>query len=270
MTRPARLGVLGAVLVLLVSAPLRAQTSLSHPVTPPPPGPGFYTGYNFHMDADSIDASSSDPAFDWDADFGGDLDLIDYGAGRLNFLANYQVVLGNQLRVFDPNQGIYTLEFSSSVFVGHTEIAGVFHHISRHLSDRTKLFAIAWNLAGVRASRAMNHGRWHSTAQGTIGKVVEHAFVDYRWEAEGEADVRYDVNRHIAAIGGGSLTSMSVDHAMFGRSRQTGAHAEGGVRFTGDKGAIELFVAYDRRIDADPIALQTRTFALMGFRLLSR
>ncbi len=260
---------LGAALVLLAASPLRAQTSLTHPVTPPAPSPGFFTNYNFHMNAASL-TGNSDPGFDWDADFGGDLDLVDYGAGRLNFLANYQVILGNQLRVFDPNQGNYTLEVSSSLRVGRTEFAGVFHHISRHLSDRSKLFAIAWNEAGVRVSRLTTAGRWRLATQGTIAKVVEHAFVDYSWEAEGAADVRYRLNRHWAAIGGASLTLMGVDHAVFGRQRQTGAQAEGGVRLEGTKGALELFVAVDRRIDASPVDLETRTFGLLGFRLLSR
>ena len=263
------LAALGAVLVLSVAAPLRAQTSLTHPVAPAAPAPGFFTNYDFHMNAASL-TGGSDPAFQWDADFGGDLDLIDYGAGRLNFLANYQVVLGDQLQLFDPNQGNYTLEFSSSLRVGKTEFAGVFHHVSRHLGDRPKLFAVAWNEAGVRVSRLMTQRRWHASAQGTIVKITNRAYIDYSWEAEGAGDVRYVLTPHWSAIGGASLTLMGVDHTKYGRNRQTGAHAEGGVRIDGTRGALELFVAYDRRIDAGLFDLQTRTFGLLGFRLLSR
>ena len=45
----------------------------------------------------------------WDADFGGELDVVDYGVGRFTFEANYQVVVGEEIRYFDPNQGNYIL-----------------------------------------------------------------------------------------------------------------------------------------------------------------
>ncbi|MDE3155932.1 MAG: hypothetical protein KGN76_12560 [Acidobacteriota bacterium] len=269
MTRHAWLAALGAALVLSVAAPLRAQTSITHPVTPAPPGAGFFTGYTFHMNAASM-TGGGDPAFQWDADFGGDVDLVDYGKGRLNFLANYQVVMGDQFQLFDPNQGNYALEFSSSLWVGKTEIAGVFHHMSRHLGDRPKVFAVAWNEAGVRASRLITRGPWRASAQGTIAWITNRAYVDYNWEGEGAGDVRYRLNRYWSAIGGASLTLIGVDQAKYGRGLQTGAHAEAGLRIDGTHGALELFAAYDRRIDAGLFDLQTRTFGLLGFRLLSR
>ena len=54
-------------------------------------------------------SSGDDPRYVWDADFGGELDIVDYGAGRVTFEANYQVVLGEEIRSFDPNQGNYIL-----------------------------------------------------------------------------------------------------------------------------------------------------------------
>lgn len=261
----------GAMLALAAASPVRAQTSLAHPVTPPAPAPGFFTGYTFHMNAASMQGGNdAQDAFDWDADFGGDLDLVDYGRGRVNFLANYQVILGNQYRVFDPNQGNYTLEVSSSLYAGRTEIAGVFHHISRHLSDRPKIFAIAWNEAALRVSRPIEAGRWHGAIQGAIGRMTERAYVDYVWQAEGDARAQYNFNRHVAATAAASVTTIGVDPSVAGRSRLTGASAEGGLKLIGTHGALELFAAVDRRIDADPIDRQTRTFGLFGFRLLSQ
>jgi len=252
---------------LLIPAPVAAQTSLAHPVTPPAASPGFLTNYNFHLDAAMM--SGNDPRFDWDANFGGDLDVVDYGFGRLNFLANYQVILGNQFRSFDPNQGNYTLEFSSSVRTHGVEIAGVFHHVSRHLSDRLKLFAIAWNEAGVRATHVLDRGRWQASIQGDAMRVIEKAYVDYTWQLEGDVNVRYDMNKYWALTGTGRLSTIGVDAAIAGRSRLTGGRAEAGVVLNGRRGAVELFVAYDRRIDADPIDRQTQTFELLGFKLLS-
>ena len=58
---------------------------------------------------------SEDPRFVWDANFGGELDMVDYGRGRATFVANYQTILGSEFRAFDPNQGNYILEGSTSV-----------------------------------------------------------------------------------------------------------------------------------------------------------
>ena len=91
---------------------------------------------------------TEDQRFSWDTYFGGDVDFLDYVVGRLSGLADYHAVLGDEYRPFDPNQAYYTLEVSSSYRIGETEIAGVFHHVSRHLSDRPKQLAIAWNVAG--------------------------------------------------------------------------------------------------------------------------
>ena len=54
------------------------------------------------------------------------------------------------------------------------------------------------------------------------------------------------------------------------RGTQTGARAEGGVRFSGKGAAVELFVAVERRIDPYPLESGIGTWAGAGFRLLSR
>ena len=42
------------------------------------------------------------------------LNFVDYGHGRVRFVANYEAVLGEELRNFDPNQGNYLLDLSAS------------------------------------------------------------------------------------------------------------------------------------------------------------
>src|SRR5712692_2466741 len=67
--------------------------------------PDFFTHYNFHLSADAL--SSGDRRFSWQTHFGGDLDLVDYVAGRANLLIDYEAMLGREFRRFDPNQGNY-------------------------------------------------------------------------------------------------------------------------------------------------------------------
>jgi hypothetical protein len=54
------------------------------------------------------------------------------------------------------------------------------------------------------------------------------------------------------------------------RGGQTGFRADGGLRFEGAAGAIELFVAAERRIDPHQLEFSTATWASVGMRLLSR
>ena len=82
-------GVLIALAVLASASPLLAQGTIQ-----------FFPRYDFHLGADHL--SSPDERFVWDTNFGGDMDFVDYGFGRMSFEANYEAVLGNQLRNFDP------------------------------------------------------------------------------------------------------------------------------------------------------------------------
>ena len=76
------------------------------------PAPGLLSRYRFHLNA--VRLTVDEPEFNWDADFGGDIDLLDYRAGRVTFLSNYEVILGDERREFDPVQGNYTLDLSAS------------------------------------------------------------------------------------------------------------------------------------------------------------
>src|SRR4051812_17644646 len=108
----------------------------------------FLPRYTFHLAAEHL--SSDDRQFVWDTNFGGELDLVDCVAGRATFVANYQAILGEQFRRFDPNQGNYILGGSLSLRPRGFEVAAVFHHESRHLSDRVKRQAVDWNMLGAR------------------------------------------------------------------------------------------------------------------------
>src|SRR4029077_3132646 len=108
-----------------------------------------------------------------------DLDVVDYVKGRTSISADYEAVLGDEFRPFDPNQAYYTLEASSSYRIGPAEVAAVFHHVSRHLSDRPKREPIAWNVLGVRAlGSAVIHGI-DMGGRASAGSIFQNSFVDY-------------------------------------------------------------------------------------------
>jgi hypothetical protein len=55
-----------------------------------------------------------------------------------------------------------------------------------------------------------------------------------------------------------------------GTRHADGRRGEGGVRFTGRAGAVDLFVAGERRIDPYPLEFGVDTWFTAGFRFLSR
>src|SRR4051794_32514549 len=141
------------VLTALCFSSTAAAQQPANPVAPPPMSgaSGFLTRYDFHLSAAALQID--DPRFSWDTHFGGELDVVDYRLGRTSVAMDYEAVLGNQLRPFDPNQSNYTLEASTSLRAGDTEFSILLHHVSRHLGDRAKTEAIAWNVVGARVFR---------------------------------------------------------------------------------------------------------------------
>ena len=228
---------------------------------------GFMTRYRFYMGASRLGAG--DPRFVWDADFGGDVDLVDFGDGRITVQANFEAILGEQFRRFDPNQGNYLLGISASVRKGPAEVSAVFHHVSRHLSDRPKPFPIDWNMVGVRTSLHVEGERLTVGGEARALWTVTRSFVDYAAEVGGGLDLRYAFGPHAALIAHGDAYWLLVDQGVSARDHQQGGRIEGGVRLSGSRGAVDLFVGYERRVDADPFEFLSHSWLLFGFRLLS-
>lgn len=225
------------------------------------------TRSSFHAGAEHL--SGTDERYVWDADFGGDVDLLDYGSGRLTFIANYQVVLGEQLKSFDPNQGNYILAGTLSRRFGRLEAAAIFYHQSRHLSDRPKTQPVDWNMLGARVLRTMALSGWRLDTRGDLRWTIAKSFVDYDWEFDGGARATVPLHDRFSVIADGDLRFLGVDGTR-DRGTQTGYRAEGGVRIDGKGAAVELFIASERRIDPDPLAFGTVHWFTAGFRLLSR
>jgi len=254
------------VMLLVLASPVAAQVVSLSP-GPPSGEQGFLPRYRFHLSAESL--VIDDPRFDWDADFGGDLDLVDYGVGRLTALANYEAMLGEQLQHFDPNQGNYTLDVSLSYRVRAAEFAGVFHHISRHLSDRPKGFPIDWNMLGVRGSYDVNRGATHLQLDGRALWTLARSYVDYQGELGLTASVQRDVRPRATLVANAEAYVLRVDRATSARGSQNGGHIEAGLRVAGSKGIIEFIAGWERRVDADPFLGRPESWGYLGFRLLS-
>ena len=137
-----RIGQRAALIASLVLA-ASALASAQEPLFAPPTAVAFIPRYDWNMSAALL--ADPDPRFTWDTHWKGDFDLVTVPRGRGSFLIDYQALCGSEYRPFDPYQGNYVLEGAGSVFAGRTEIAGVFRHVSRHLSDRPKRGAVADN-----------------------------------------------------------------------------------------------------------------------------
>lgn len=228
----------------------------------------FFPSTRFFADAEHLSTDSIH--YKWRADFRADVDVLTWAhGGRGTFLANYEVVLGNEYRRFDPEQGNYTLEGELAQSFRGTSVGVVFHHISRHVSDRAKRPPVDWNSWGVRVRRDLARGPLSVTLQGDFRDMVARSFVDYTREAEGRADLVYQVRPRLGVIGSARVRLVGVDDT-YGRDAQTGFRAEGGVRLGGTGGALELYLAGERRMDADVTVLGPRNWFAAGFRLRGR
>jgi hypothetical protein len=268
---------LRALAVLLARAPVTAclvlggaSSALAQPAPSVPPASTatFLTRSDAYLSWAVL--KSGDPRFSWNARLGFDLDLVDYKAGRFNLAAESESVLGSERRIFDLTFGNYMVEASSTYRVRKAEIAAVFHHISRHLSDRDNLATIAWNVLQVRATRRFAVGASTLSAQVEAGRVLQHTYVDYVWTSDLRLSLQRPVNERLALFGGASGGLIGVNRQKLDRDRQYGARVEAGVHINGSAGAVELFASYERRIDAYPLDRHRSRWFAAGFRLMSK
>src|ERR671922_4983 len=70
--------------------------------------------------------------------------------------------------------------------------------------------------------------------------------LDYGWEVAGALGAGYEIRPHVTFITGGDLRLVGTDGSR-DRATQVGARGEAGIRLEGAAGAVELFVAGERR-----------------------
>ena len=94
--------------------------------------------------------------------------------------------------------------------------------------------------------------------------------MDYTWLGELNVLVRHSVSPRIGIFGHGRLQLFGVNEAVANRGTQTGALFEAGVRLGGRGGVMELYLGYERRVDAYPLERAPQHWGLAGLRLVSR
>jgi len=268
---------LAASFVFALAASAAAQ-STQPIIAPAPSAPAFMSRYDFHLSIARLLPETPAPApvppddrFAWDAHFGGSFDFADFVVARMGVIVDYNAGMGSERQPFDPNQGNYTLEgFVSARIAPDTELAGIFHHVSRHLSDRPKDFAIAYNEVGARLMRHLTRGTTTFDVDLEGGRTIQHSYVDYTWLGEAQLLVRHPVNENVGLFAHGTGQGFLVNDQVAHRGAQGGALVEAGVRVTGRAGVLEIFAGYEKRVDADPIDRLSTRWGLAGFRLLSR
>jgi hypothetical protein len=263
--------------LILSVASVQAFAQQQPTVSPAPESAEFLPRYDFHMSMDRLIRSLTpqleavDQRFSWDAHFGGSFDVVDYVAGRGTVTLDYQAVMGSEFRPFDPIQGNYTLEVSMSARPSaSTEVAVILHHVSRHISDRPKPFAVAWNLLGGRLLYQATAGTTTFDVAAEGGRVMAHSYVDYEWMGEANLQVRHPINSHAGVFAHGTGQVVTVDPLVAGRTRQGAGRIEAGIRLNGRGGVMEIYAGYEKRVDADVLDRLPQRWGIAGLRLLSR
>ncbi len=243
-----------------------ASAGAQQPLAEPPERLEFLSRFDFHMYAAGL--REGDIQFHWATDFGGDVDLVDYVAGRLSIAAGYQAFLGDEFQPFDPNQSTYVLEVSSSWRTPPAELVLAFTHVSRHLSDRQRIATVAWNTLRGRGLRQLRVGGATLDLGGEVGVVTDTSTVDYRWMAGGEAVFRRPVNASVHWYGRARGESWGMND-RYNRSTQRGGRVEGGLGLSGRGAGLELFIGYEQVIDASAFERVARRWPFAGFRLVN-
>jgi hypothetical protein len=223
----------------------------------------------FQMAANTL--GGGDPRFTWDASWGGSADVLDYHFGRLGIVGDYEAVVGSERKNFDVNQGRYILEASASGFYQGHELALVFHHVSRHLSDREKPKPTAWNVLEARYLHNFHFNGAQVALIAAAGNTVTHVDVDYTWNFNVDVIVRHTVSPRVGLYARGLTEAFGVNPAIKGRTDpQHSGRFEGGVRLNGSGAALELFAGVEHRLDADLHDYIPVTWGVLGFRLTNK
>lgn len=259
----ARLG-----LALLTTLAFARDAGARQIIPPPPDAPhqtGFLTRADYYFRFASLLAD--DVRFDWEAAIGMDLDVADYGRGRVFFRADYVGVLGRERRRYDLNQGNYLFAAGATLRSGSTELIGLLTHVSRHVVDRENEPSISWNTIGARVRHHYRHGG--TTIDGEIGasRAMQQAYVDYQWTSDVSVTARRTAGtgRGLFATAAGGV--IGINHDVSTRPRICGGRIEGGYLIDGRAADIEIFAGYERRMDAYPTDRFRVRMWVIGFRI---
>jgi hypothetical protein len=258
----------GSLLAIAIGASTASAQTAALPAPNAPDDAGYLTRAAWLLSVAPM--KSADPRFAWSMRNRFDVDLARYPRGRVNLFFDNEVVLGRERREFDFNHGNIMFETSASARVGGVDLAFVFHHVSRHLIDREAGRVAAWHTVAGRVERPFTIGRTAIAAAGEYHWLVQHTFVDYRWTSQVTVRAEHPFENGVRLFGTASSGVIGVDRVVADRDRQIGARAEGGVHLVGRRAGLDLFAAYERRVDGYPLGRAPVTWIEGGFRLGSR
>jgi hypothetical protein len=265
----------------LIIALVFASATQASAQTAPLPAPfsgdtnGFMTRGDWLLSVAPM--ASGDPVFAWSVRQRFDVDVAHYPRGRVNLFFDNEIVMGRERREFDFNHGNTMFESSASARVGGgVDASLVFHHVSRHLIDRPASNTVAWHTVAGRVERPFAIGRSVVTPTAEYHRVVQHTYVDYKWLSQFtlRLDQAFESRVRVFATVSGGLVGVDpaeVDELgkALNRDRQAGGRVEAGVHIPGLKAALDLFAAFERRVDGYPLARVPSSWFEAGFRLAS-
>ena len=262
-----------AVVCVLVSLPGIASAQMlggPRPQTTAPRAQGFLTGFRTMFGVQRIRGAGVETAFDWDLDMSIDFDVFDLGFSRFNVFGNFETIIGSELRAIDPNQSNYTVDLSIFFRLPRGELAGTFHHASRHLVDRARRDSVAWNMLGIAYGDRFSIGHLEvDTGVRSMGILRRHS-MDYLGQFEAYVNMAHLITPTLAIIAGADAVIIPVKSEKFDQGTRNGGRAEAGMRFLAGAAAIDLFAAWERRIDASSVDRETVNWAQFGLRLAAR
>ena len=137
---------------------------------PPPPAPEFLTRYDFHLAA-NVAGDRATTRFSWDDAFRRrSRSWSTTSSAAPSMLVDYQAVLGSEFRPFDPNQGNYMLEASSSFRAPARRKSPACSTTSRGISATGQARSRSPGTCSARARlRRVDVGRRHGRRYGGAG-----------------------------------------------------------------------------------------------------
>ena len=272
MPRVLRRLVSSAVVILLVFLPGIASAQIlggPRPQTTALRSQGFLTGLRTMFGLQRIGAGG-EVAFDWDLDLSIDVDVFDVGFARFSVFGNLETIIGSELRANDPNQTDYTADLSIFSRLPRGELAVTFHHVSRHLVDRGRQDSVSWNMLGIAYGDRFSIGQLEVDAGvRSMGTLRRHN-VDYLGQFEAHVNIAHPITPVLSIIAGADAAIIPVKSEKFDRGTRNGGRVEAGMRFRAGAAVIDLFAAWEQRIDASSVNRQTATWAQFGLRLATR
>ena len=228
---------------------------------------GFLTAYRTIIDVTHLNGTDADPRFNWDADVSVDIDVVDVSFFRSSLFVDIETIVGSEVRDVDPNQNNYTADISAFIRLPRGELMTTFHHVSRHLSDRAADKSISWNMVGLGYGDRFTLGPFVFDATGRALWTIERAGVDYEAQFDGQVTITRPLSPRYALTASVSGVAVDVDPLELGRGNRTGGLVSGGLTIATGVTAVDLFVAFERRIDALSGSLDRPSWTQVGIRL---